>query len=166
MTPYHTVRTLVCSALLASGLGFVAVPAFAEPQGCGPLDGRGEFREHRAEHMQKHQRKLHAALKLTPEQEGAWKKLTDAGQPVPGADATKPEDRALTTPERADRMLERMKEHQSRQVEHVAALKEFYAVLSTEQKKTFDDFHSARHAAMRGKSQRRSTTNKVASPLY
>lgn len=157
MTRY---RTLVSSVLLASSLGFVAAPAFANRQDCGSMGARGEFREfreHRAEHMEKHHKKLHAALKLTPEQEDAWKKMLDAEQPMAKADAMKTEDWAkLTTPERADRMLERMKERQSRQAEHVAALKTFYAVLSPEQKKTFDDFHSGPRAGMRGKSERRS----------
>ena len=66
----------------------------------------------------------------------------------------KPEEWAkLTTPERADKMVERMREQQSRMFEHVAALKEFYAVLTPEQKKTFDDFHSSMRpgSGMRGK---------------
>jgi protein CpxP len=69
-------------------------------------------------------------------------------KPEPG----KPEDWAkLTTPERADKMMERMREHQSRMFEHLVALKDFYAVLTPEQKKTFDDFHSAPRPGMRAK---------------
>ena len=61
----------------------------------------------------------------------------------------------LTTPERADKMLERSKAHQAQQAEHVAALKEFYAVLTAEQKKVFDDFHANMQGGMRAKSARR-----------
>jgi Spy/CpxP family protein refolding chaperone len=45
-----------------------------------------------------------------------------------------------------------MKEHQAHQTEHVAALKEFYAVLTPDQKKVFDDFHSGPRNGGRGKS--------------
>lgn len=147
-----TYRTLASSLLLASSLGFVAAPAFAMPQDCGPKGARGEFWEHHSERMQQHHNKLHAALKLTPEQEIAWKKMMDSKQPMAKMEAMKAEDRAkLTAPERADKMLERMQEHQARQVVHVAALKEFYALLTPEQKKTFDSFHSAPRAGKHGK---------------
>lgn len=152
----NSYRTIVSSLLLVSSLGFVAVPAFAASSGCGPSGGRGEFFEHRIERMAQHHKKLHESLKLTPEQEGAWKKLMDAEQPMGKMEKRNAEDWSkLTTPERADKMLERMKEHQARQVEHVAALKEFYAVLTPEQRKTFDDFHAAPRGGMRGKSMNR-----------
>ena len=136
MTGY---RTLATSVLLASALGFAAAPALAGHPNCGAKGEHGDFSEHRAEHMQKHHQKLHAALKLTADQEGAWKKLMDSEPPMGKMESGKSDDWAkLTTPERADKMLERMKEHQAHQVEHVAALKEFYAVLTPEQKKVFD----------------------------
>ena len=149
MTSY---RTLVSSVLLVSSLGFVAVPALAARQDCGPGGARGEFMEHHAKQMEQHHKKLHAALKLTADQETAWKKLMDSEQPMAKMPPAKPEDWAkLTTPERADKMLERMQEHQAREVGHVAALKEFYAVLTPEQKKAFDDFHSGPHERKHGK---------------
>lgn len=148
MTPY---RTFVSSALLAASLGFVAAPAMAAPQDCGPRGAHGELSGHHAKHMEQHHKKLHSLLKLTPEQEVAWKKMVDIEKPMMAkADPMKSDDWAkLTTPERADRMVERMKAHHARQVEQVAAMKEFYAVLSPEQKKSFDDFHAT---GMRGKS--------------
>lgn len=147
MTRY---RTFLTSVLLASSLGFVAAPALAAPQDCGPRGQHGGFSGHSAKHMEQHHKKLHSLLKLTPEQEAAWKKMVDIEQPMMDkADPMKSDEWAkLTTPERADRMVERMKAHHARQVEQVAAMKEFYAVLSTEQKKIFDDFHAT---GMRGK---------------
>jgi Spy/CpxP family protein refolding chaperone len=155
MTRY---RTLVSSLLLASSLGFVAAPALAAKQGCGPKGAPGEMMEHHGKHMEQHHKKLHAALKLTSEQEGAWTKLMASEHPMTKAEPMKHEDMAaLTTPERADKMLERMKEHQTHQVEHVAALKEFYAVLTPEQQKVFDDFHSAPRTGMHAKRKHHAT---------
>jgi len=153
MTRY---RHFATSVFLASALGFVAAPAFASHPNCGSMGEHSEFSEHRAKHMEEHHKKLHAALKLTADQEGAWKKMMDSEQPMAKAAAGKPEDWAkLTTPERAEKMLERMKERQAQQVEHVSALKDFYAVLTPEQKKVFDDFHSGPREGMRGKPMRR-----------
>ena len=159
MTSY---RNLFSSILLASSLGVFAAPAVADPQNCGSMGKRSGHWDHHAKHIEMHHQKLHAALKLTPEQEGAWKKLMDSephrAEVAPG----KSEDWSkLTTPERADKMLERMKEHQARQTEHVAALKEFYAVLTPDQKKTFDDFHSSQRG-MRGKPHNRASKSEIA----
>lgn len=159
MTPY---RTFVSSVLLASSLGFVALPALAAPQDCGPREAYGDFSGHRSKHMEAHHKKLHFLLKLTPEQEVAWKKMTDVEPSMGKTEPMKSADWAkLTTPERADRMLERMKAHHARQVEQVAAMKEFYAVLSPEQKKAFDDFHAT---GMRGKPGARASAKALVEP--
>lgn len=160
MTRY---RILASFILLASSLGVVAAPLVADPHNCGSIGSHSENWGQRAGNIEMHQQKLHATLKLTPEQEGAWKKLMDSEPHRAKVAPGKSEDWSkLTTPERADKMLERMKEHQAQQTEHVAALKEFYAVLTPEQKKTFDDFHAAPHAAMRGKPHHRSSSSEIA----
>jgi protein CpxP len=61
-------------------------------------------------------------------------------------------------------MLERMKEQQSRMTEHVLALKDFYAVLTPEQKKTFDDFHSSAQSGKRGRQGPRSMDRAAPTP--
>jgi len=162
MTSY---RTLAASILLASSLGVLAAPAVAAAQERAPAEARSDFFEHRAERMEQHHQKLHAALKLTPDQEGAWKKLMDSERPGAKAEPGKSEDWAkLTTPERAERMLERMKLRQAHLAEHVAAIKDFYAVLTPEQKKTFDDFHAAPRRGMRGQHSPRNPESDKASP--
>jgi Spy/CpxP family protein refolding chaperone len=118
----------------------------------GGMGGMGGARwEHRADRMAQHHKMLHEALKLTPEQEGPWKKLMDSEHPMMKGPAGTPGDWAkLTAPERADMMLERMKAHQTQMTEHVAALKEFYGALTPEQQKTFDQFHAGQKGGMRG----------------
>jgi protein CpxP len=158
-------RRFVSSVLLVSSLGFLSPSAVAAPKDCGPTGMRGEFWEHRGERMAQHQQKLHDALNLTPDQEGAWKKLMDSERPMARPEPGKAEEWAkLTTPERADRMLARLQEQQSRMTAHVAALKDFYAVLTPEQKKTFDDFHAAPRAGMRAKPAARAMDRKSPGP--
>lgn len=149
MTRY---RTLVPSVLLASLLGFLTAPAVAAAHPCPRVEAHAGFMEHHGDRMEKHHQKLHADLKLTPDQEGAWKKLMDSEQSMGKAEQEKHEDMAkLTTPERAEKMLAHMKAQQANLAEHVAAITAFYAVLTPEQKKIFDDFHSARMEGMHGK---------------
>lgn len=147
-------RRTVPALFLAALLGAVSVPALADPS-CAPMGPRG-MGEHRAERFEQHQRQVHDALKLKPDQEGAWKKLVESEQSLMGHGqraAGKPEDWAsLSTPERADRMLEHMKARQAAMADHVDALKAFYAQLTPEQQKTFDDAHRRAHrAGPRGK---------------
>lgn len=144
-------RTLVSSILLASSFGLFAASAIAAPHKCGPLSEGADFMGQRSEHMAQHQKKLHAALKLGPDQEVAWIKLMDSQPKMAKMSKDKPDSSAkLTTPERAEMMLEHMKEHQTQMTEHVDAMKDFYAVLTPEQKKSFDDFHANIQGGKRG----------------
>ncbi|MBS1189395.1 MAG: hypothetical protein H6R10_1187 [Rhodocyclaceae bacterium] len=144
-------RNLVTGLLLAGSMMAVAAPALAHRGDCGAMGGWDNFQGQRAERMQQHRKALHDALKLTPDQEPAWKKFTESMQPMARPDRGQPGEWAkLTTPERADRMLEMSKQHQDRMATHVAALKDFYAVLTPEQKKTFDDFHAGPRGGRRG----------------
>ena len=162
MTRY---RTFVCSVLLISTFGVLAAPVVAAPRDCGPGMRGGDIWEHRVERMAQQHQKLHDALKLTPDQDSAWKKFMDSEHPMAKPEPGKPEDWAkLTTPERADKMMERMREHQSRMFEHLVALKDFYAVLTPEQKKTFDDFHAAPRTGMRAKPGPRPSESAPAKP--
>ena len=141
----HLARTLV----LASGLGaFAAAPAFAE-MSCNEMSGRGNQHERHTQQMDEHHKVLHEALKLTPVQEPGWQKLMDSEHSKAVAIARQPIDWAkLTAPERAEKMLELSKVRQEQMAEHVAALKAFYASLTPEQQKTFEDAHAAPRAGM------------------
>lgn len=110
-------------------------------EGYGPM--MGADREHMGERMEKwHEKRqaaLHDKLKLSAQQETAWKKYT-AQQPVAGMmERPDPAEMAkLNAPQRLEKGLERMKALEAKLAEHLAALKEFYAVLTPEQQKIFD----------------------------
>jgi predicted phage-related endonuclease len=102
--------------------------------------------------MEQNHKQLHDVLKITPDQEIVWKKLTESEHSMTRVAHESAEDLAkLTTPERGEKRLEHMKAEQAQMAEHVAAIKAFYAALTPEQKTTFDDFHSAPRDAKRVK---------------
>lgn len=146
-------RHLVRSVLLATGLGaFLASPVFAEPGCSAMIDGHAHYQYH-AKMMEQHHKQLHDALKLTAEQEPAWKALMDAEQPRPSTSgAERPADwEKLSSPERAEKMLALSKARQEHMSEYVAALKGFYAKLNTQQKKIFEEMHVGQQGDMHGK---------------
>ncbi len=105
--------------------------------------GKKQFRfdpEQWKEMVEKRNADLYAKLKLSPNQESAWKAYTDATMKnMPPAKPKAPEDfDKLTTPERMQKVLDLMKEKQARMEEHLKAVKTFYATLTPEQQKIFD----------------------------
>lgn len=147
-------HNLISSLIIGCSIAALALNASAQSVDCGPRGPMGnweKFHEQRGERMQQHQKRLHDALKLTPDQEGAWKKFVDSNQPPARTERGEPGDWAkLPAPERAEKMLEFAKKRQERMAEHVAALKTFYAVLTPEQQKTFDEFHAGPRGGRRG----------------
>jgi protein CpxP len=136
--------------LTAAGIGFTAVSSFAQmpppggPEGAGPgghppsAAQIAKFEQHRA----KRQAELHDKLKITAAQEGAWKTFNEKTTPVrpatPPARPEKGEMEKMTTPQRLDRMAEFASKREAEMTARIAAVKEFYAVLSPEQQKVFD----------------------------
>lgn len=100
----------------------------------------------------KNQNQLHDQLNLTEEQEAAWDNFISS-VPAP----TKPTrlDRTsmdkLTTPERLELQLNQLKEQEAKITSNLVALKAFYAALTPEQQKTFDEYHTkiARNAHLK-----------------
>ncbi|WP_395403198.1 Spy/CpxP family protein refolding chaperone [Pseudoduganella sp. UC29_106] len=92
-----------------------------------------------AERMDKRMQKLHDALKLTSNQEGAWQ--TYASAIKADMPTTRPDFASfknLSAPEKMEKRIEFAKTHITHMENHLAALKTFYAVLTPEQQKTFD----------------------------
>lgn len=132
----------IAALILGAGAIAVSAPSFAQRGGCmgdGPMGGK--FAQGQAgERMKQHQQQLHDALKLTPQQEGAWTKFQESHPFAGNANRPDPGDMAkLTAPERAEKMLEFQKQHQEAMGKHVNAMKDFYAQLTPEQKKVFDE---------------------------
>lgn len=106
--------------------------------------------------MEKHRAQLHDKLKLSAAQEPAWKSFTEAVMPsmsamhhAPRSAQDKKAMESMTSPERMEKKLAHAKERLERMQKKLDALKTFYAVLSPEQQKTFDEAHQAMHKAMR-----------------
>lgn len=103
------------------------------------------------EFMEKRQNALHAKLGLSASQEAAWNDFVAKSK---SNEQTKRPDwsklSSLPTPDRLDRMLAMMKERQQAMEVHVEAVKTFYAQLTPEQKKIFDESF-AHHMGSHGK---------------
>lgn len=132
----------IAALLLGASAIAMSAPTFAQRGGCmgdGMMGGKvadGRF----ADRMQQHQQRLHDALKLTPQQEPAWTKFQESHPFAGNAKRPDPAEMAkLSAPERAEKMLEFQKQHQEAMGKHVNAMKDFYAQLTPEQKKVFDE---------------------------
>jgi thioredoxin-like negative regulator of GroEL len=95
--------------------------------------------EDRAEHFQKHMETLHSKLNLHGTQEEAWQsyvhKLSMVNQ---NEHADREAFSKLPAPERLEKLIAIKSEHLQTLQANLAALKEFYATLSNEQKAAFD----------------------------
>ena len=105
-----------------------------------------------AERIAQHHQRLHDKLKITPAQEGAWKTFTAKATPTaPPNRPSRDEAAKLSAPQRMEQMLGMMKEHEARMTERLAAVKEFYAVLTPAQQAIFnEEFQHMRHRGRHG----------------
>jgi Spy/CpxP family protein refolding chaperone len=157
MTFVRFSRGLAIACSLTLGAAGVALaqdaPPPPPPPAHGPMahpDHAGRWGEHK---RGEHERLLHDALALRPDQEAAWTAFKASMEPTPEAqarrqawaqeavdrkDGPRAEHAHLTTPERLDKMAARMAERQAAFQRHAAAVKTFYAVLTPQQQRTFD----------------------------
>jgi Spy/CpxP family protein refolding chaperone len=133
--------------MILAGMAIAALSASVYARGgddCGYMGQdpmMGHMNPERMEKMrEQHLATLHDKLKLTAKQEAAWKKFA-ASQPIPDKSARPDpaEMEKMNAPQRLEKMLEHMRTMEAKLTEHLAALKEFYAVLTPEQQKTFDE---------------------------
>ena len=145
-----SVALVACMALPVQG--FAAADAQQQPAGApmgrpmGHPMGAGGMMNRDAMQQQ-----LHDQLKLTSDQEAAWKTFTDSmkqahSMPAKGNQST--DWSTLTMPQRAEKMLEMMKQRVKSMESNVNAMKAFYAKLTPEQQKAFDAFHANRGPMM------------------
>ena len=133
------------AGMILAGVAIAALSASVYARGgqdCG-YGAPGQMSEQKIERMEKmreaRQTALREKLKLTAQQETAWKKFA-ASTPMAKMDRPDPDEmEKLSEPQRMEKMLEHMRAMEKNMTTHLAALKEFYAVLSPEQQKAFDD---------------------------
>ena len=143
-TTPHTRRHMLALGLAALGGAAIAQEAPPAPPASG-ASGPGRARRFQGG-------KLKEQLKLTEAQEAAWKQFTDAMHPpAPPAPQERVDWRSLTTPQRLDRMQELADKHHAAMRQRHDAIRTFYAQLTPEQQKIFDDFHARRPPFGRGK---------------
>ncbi|MQR01171.1 Spy/CpxP family protein refolding chaperone [Glaciimonas soli] len=154
-------RKQLLASVAALSIGAFGMSAYAQSAsdtaapGAAPATGQmrhaptPEQRAKFAADMAKREAKLHDALKLTPNQEGAWTtfvaqikaQLPEGGMQRPNKDDWK----NLTTPQRLQKQSERMAKMQERMTARAASINTFYAQLSPEQQKTFDKHFAQMH---------------------
>ena len=103
-----------------------------------------------SERHTRHMERLKAELKLSPEQEAAWKAFVVRTEPqpfkAPAQDWSK-----MTTPQRLDAQQALHAERSADMAKRIEATKSFYAQLTPEQQKTFDaQSHGHQRAGMKG----------------
>ena len=149
MNQKHTFRKTIVIGLavlgMAAGLG--ASAQTATPDG---RHGHAMSQEQRqakwAEHKAKRQAKLHDALHLTAAQEPAWNNFVGAMQmPARPAQAERGSWKTMPAPQRMEQAIERSKQRSAFMESRLGALKSFYAALTPEQQKVFDEASARGH---------------------
>lgn len=135
--------TSTALTLLTSYASAQNSPLKDEPAKPGMYTMQDEDGDHLGRHMKQHMQKLKAELKLGPEQEPAWAAMVNAiTPPTRPPQPERAETEKLSMPERLDKMKQMMSQHHEARVtemdKHATAVKAFYAVLTPEQKETFD----------------------------
>lgn len=128
-----------------------ALPQLTQEQRAAKI---AERQAKRAERIAQRQAKLHAALRLTSAQEGAWHDYLNAVKPGLRGEPKRMDRaalRSMSAPERMEARLSMQKERIARMEARLAATKAFYAQLTAEQRKVFDDSTMMkRHHGKRG----------------
>lgn len=159
----NTIHKNVLIALAALSMGAAAIgvqaqsaaPAQGQAQTQNPAQGAPgrhgaamtpeQRQAMHAERLAKRQAKLHDLLKLTPAQEPAWAAYVAATKPMAkpmGADRQALS--GLSAPALMEKHIALQKQRIAVMESHLAALKTFYAQLTPEQKKLFDQ-HAQHH---------------------
>lgn len=144
-----TLRKNLIIAMSVLGMGAASLTVHAQeaaasaPAASTKMQHDGQHRGgNPAERMAKYQARLHDKLKLTAAQEPAWATFTAANAPKKPMGDWKAKREAfakLSAPERMEQWITMSKERIASQESRLASLKTFYAVLTPEQKKVFDD---------------------------
>lgn len=150
----NTIKKTVVTTLTVLGLA-LASGAYAQQApakaGAGMDDATRakmieKMQEKRKANVDKHHAQMHEKLKLSATQEPAWKTFLDVTKMT---DRKPMQDRKamadLSAPARMEMMLSHSQERLNTMQKHLAAMKTFYAVLTPEQQKIFDEAVKSRH---------------------
>lgn len=135
-------RYLMAAALVAGITGVTAIAQTQPPVAAGAEGKHGHHfdRAKMAERASQRLADLKQKLQVTPAQEAAWTSFANAMQPPAQRPRVDREAMArMTTPDRIDHMRSLREQRQAEMDRRADATKAFYAQLSAEQKKTFDD---------------------------
>jgi hypothetical protein len=137
---------------LAASLACLSTAALAQAAGGAGPDRAPPTAEQREAWKQQHEtrrrealeeqaRRLHDILNLRPDQDAALHAFLTSMAPPRREDMRRerPDEAGkLTTPQRLDRMAQRLAERQTEFQTRAAAIRQFYAALSPEQQRAFD----------------------------
>lgn len=148
---------MALAGLVSGGMAY----AFGGDGDCGQMRGKGGMggmggmdSQRMEQMMSRHLDKLHGDLKLSAEQESAWKSWSASVQEHMASRKDKRPDFAamakLPAPERAEKMLELQKARQQEMEASLPALRAFYAKLTPEQQQIFDRSGPFGHREARG----------------
>lgn len=120
------------------------------PQASQPGERMERWAQRHAERRAQHLDRLKAELKLSPEQEPAWLAFVARSQPTPKplAQAADKHWDQLTTPQRIERFKAHQAERQAAMNQRLDAVQGFYAALTPEQQKVFDNRSTLRGPGM------------------
>ena len=135
------------SGLIAAAAFSTAVHAAPSAPDQGGADRAGMQAMHQERHggdfkerVARRQAVLHDKLKLTGNQEAAWKTyIAAATPPAPPARPDRAQWEKMPAPERMEKRMTMMKEREGHMATHLAAMKTFYATLSPLQQQIFND---------------------------
>jgi protein CpxP len=141
-----TLRKNILIGLAVLGMGSAALGVQAQAPTAQAPEGRHSHAASQQQHqarmadfMAKRQAKLHELLKLTPAQEPAWNSFVAATRPAGlGQHGDRAQWATLSAPARLEKMIALSKQRTAAMESQLAALNTFYAVLTPEQKKVFD----------------------------
>lgn len=145
--PLGVILALAFSSVVAVGAGAATHPK--EGHGCEGMGMKYGTHGDMAANMQKKLDELHTKLKLSKDQEPAWKTFSDQvraqGKKMSDMHANMPgqmqKTMAQNAPDRMEMMASMMKDKAQDMSAMADAMKTFYATLTPEQKATFDSVH-------------------------
>jgi Spy/CpxP family protein refolding chaperone len=153
---------LSCAAI---GFSSFALLANAQEQPWTSCNDQVNKEECRSAQMTKfraaREAKLHDELKITAEQEPAWKSFTDTMSKARHEKFSRADADKMSAPQRLEKKLDRMEKHQAAMQTRLVALKTLYAKLTPEQQtllnKRLAEFEKHRHHRQGGRDQKQSS---------